>query len=252
MMQPVKPPSHTEEWYRSCWNASAWTNPSTNYRYLMRFADNLLKMGSVDEMERFEMLELATGAFCHHIEEAPPAWRNPAADYDIYDEAGLQTGSLSGNRVFLHEPGMKPGPMEFFAQIHEAEGDRPVITRTYAQYGVFTDRYIFTETVQKLTLVETGKLVDGKMIKRLDDPDTYRSIIDAGLIALEEGDMVRYVALWEREQFSIFRQCSSCCDRFELREDCHSCKGMGFIEDPLCPSGLPQSNAAHRTSLKKT
>lgn len=59
MMQPVKPQSHTEEWYRSCWNASAWTNPSANYRYLMRFADNLLKMGSVDEMERFEMLELA-------------------------------------------------------------------------------------------------------------------------------------------------------------------------------------------------
>lgn len=54
---------------------------------LMRFADNLLRMGSVDEMERFEMFELATGAFCHHIEEAPPSWRNPAADYDIYDEA---------------------------------------------------------------------------------------------------------------------------------------------------------------------
>ncbi|RMQ94567.1 hypothetical protein ALP94_00525 [Pseudomonas savastanoi pv. glycinea] len=135
--------------------------------------------------------------------------------------------------------------MVFFAQIHEAEGDRPVITRTYAQYGVFRDRYIFTETGQKLTLVETGKLVDGKMIKRLDDhPDTYRSIIDAGLIALEEGDMVRYVALWEREQFSIFRQCSSCCYRFELREDCHSCKGMGFIEDPLRPSSLPASHPA--------
>ena len=52
-----QPPSHTEEWYRSCWNASAWTNPSANYQCLMRFADNLLKMGSVDEMERFEMLE---------------------------------------------------------------------------------------------------------------------------------------------------------------------------------------------------
>lgn len=90
--------------------------------------------------------------------------------------------------------------MEFFAQILEADGDRPVITRTYAQYGVFRDRYIYTDTGQKLTLVETWKLVDGKMIKRLDDPDTYRSIIDAGLIALEEGDMVRYVALWEREQ----------------------------------------------------
>lgn len=235
-MQPNKMPTPLEEWYRSFQSADAWINPSASYRYLIRLADNLLKMRAVDEMTRFEMVELATGAFCHHVEHHPAEWRNPAGEYDIYNEAGEQTGSLSGNRVFLHGPGVTPGPMEFFAQIHEAEGDRPVITRTYAHYGVFRDRYIYTETGEKLTLVEAGKLVDGELIKRLDDPDTYRSIIDAGVIALEEGDMVRYVALWEREQFSIFRQCSSCCDRFELREDCHSCKGMGFIEDPQCPS----------------
>lgn len=243
-MQPNKKSSPLEEWHRSFRNADSWRNPSASYRYLIRLADNLLKMGEIDEIGRFEMVELATGAFCHHVENYPAEWINPGADYDIYNEAGVQTGSLSGNRVFLHGPGVKPGPMEFFAQIHEAEGDRPVITRTYAHYGVFRDRYIFTETGQRLTLVETAKQVNGQMMSRLDDPDLYRSIIDAGLIALEEGDMVRYVALWERENFSIFRQCSACCDRFELRDDCQACSGLGFIENPLCPSKLPP---AHRS-----
>lgn len=241
-MQPSKTPSPLEEWHRSFQSAETWRNPSANYRFLIRLADNLLKMGAVDEMTRFELVELATGAFCHHVEHHPAEWRNSAGEYAIYNEAGVQTGSLSGNRVFLHGPGVKPGPMEFFAQIHEAEGDRPVITRTYAHYGVFRDRYIFTETGQRLTLVETGKQVDGEMITRLDDPDLYRSIIDAGLIALEEGNMVLYVTLWERENFSIFRQCSSCCDRFELRDDCQACSGLGFVEDPLCPSKLPPSH----------
>ena len=33
-------------------------------------------------------------------------------------------------------------------------------------------------------------MVNGVMVSRLDDPDVYRSIIDAALIALEEGDEV--------------------------------------------------------------
>jgi len=230
------------EWYRSYRAPGGWRNPSAHYRYLTRLADNLWRSEIIDPMERFEMQELVTGAFCHHVEESPPEWRNPAAEYDVFNETGAQVGSVSGNRYFLHGPGAKPGPMEFFAQIHDAEGDRPVITRTYAPYGVFRDRYIFTETGQKLTLVETGKMVDGVMVSRLDDPDVYRSIIDAALLALEEGNMARYVALWERENFSVFRQCSRCCDRFELREDCSACTGAGFVEDPECPSRLPPTH----------
>jgi len=247
-MPPLNKDQALADWHKSLYTPSAWTNPSSHYRYLMRFADNLLKTGLLEPLERFEMVELATGAYCHHVEEAEPAWRNPAADYDVYNEVGVQTGSLSGNRLFLHGPGGTPGPMEFFAQIHDAEGDRPVITRTYAHYGVFRDRYIYTETGQRLTLVETGKMVGGVMVSRLDDPDVYRSIIDAALIALEEGDMVSYVGLWERENFSIFRQCSHCCDRFELREDCEPCGGAGFVVDPQCPSRLPSELSSEKST----
>lgn len=242
-MQPDKKPDALGEWHRSFKSSTSWANPSSNYRYLMRMADGLMQLGQIDAMERFELVELATGAYCHHIEDCAQPWKLPGADYAIYNEAGVQTGSLSGNRVYLHNAGGEPNPADFFAQIHYSAdgGDSPVITRTYAHYGVFRDRYIITATGQTLTLVETSRMVNGETIYRLDDPDTYRSIVDAALIALEEGDMVRYVALWERENFSIFRQCSSCCDRFELREDCKACAGLGFVEDPQCPSKLPPS-----------
>lgn len=84
-------------------------------------------------------------------------------------------------------------------------------------------------------------MIDGKWRVRIDDPDVYRAIVDASQVALEQANMTAYVALWEKENFSIFTQCSRCCDRFDQREDCAVCEGRGFIEDPQCPSRLPSS-----------
>jgi len=33
------------------------------------------------------MVELATGAYCDHVEEAEPAWRDPAAEFDVYNKS---------------------------------------------------------------------------------------------------------------------------------------------------------------------
>lgn len=229
------------EWYHGLHAPSHWENISAQYRYLMRLADRLMSLGQIDPMERFEMMELLTGAYCHYTEETPTSWCHPASDYDVYNAAGVQTGSIRGNRYFLHGPGVTLDPMGFFAQIHKIEGEteHKIITKTYQHYGVLQDRFIFTNTGDTLTLVETSRMMDGAAITRLDDPDIYRSITDAALLALEAGDMPRYIKLWERESFSIFTQCSSCCDRFELREDCQACDGLGFVVDPQCPSRLP-------------
>jgi len=229
------------DWDRCLYSQEGWRNPFAHYRYLMRLADDLLRLGQIDLEDRFERIEILIGAFTHHVEETPVSWRNPAADYEAYNSAGFQTGSVNGNRYYLHGAGIEPGPMEFFAQIHDADdnGEHPIITRTYQPYGRLAGRYIFTDTGSKLALVEKTVMVNGASVTRLDDPDTYRAIVDAALLALEDGDMVRYIALWQKENFSIFRQCSACCDRFELREDCAACAGMGFVEDPECPSKLP-------------
>jgi hypothetical protein len=229
------------DWYHQINNKRHWLNPLAHYKFLMSMADRLQDLGAIDRLERFDLVELANAAFCHFTEEAPAEWRHPASDYDVYNAGGNQVGSLQGNRYFLHGAQSRPGPMDFFAQVQEAHGKLSIVTRSYQPYGELIDRYIYTETGQRLTLVERGRLFEGVHKTRLDDPDCYRATIDAGLIALEEANMPLYIQLWEKENFSIFRQCSSCCDRFYLREDCETCNGQGFIEDPECPSKLALS-----------
>jgi hypothetical protein len=227
------------DWHRRIDNKRQWLNPFANYRFLMRLADRLLEIGAIDPLERFDLVELASAAFCHFTEETPVHWRHPASDYDVYNAGGNQVGSLQGNRYFLHGAQSKPGPMDFFAQVQETDGKLNIVTRSYQPYGELIERHIHTETGQKLTLVERGRLFEGVHKTRLDDPDCYRATIDAALLALEEANMGLYIQLWEKENFSIFRQCSACCDRFYLREDCAACTGLGFVEDPECPSKLP-------------
>lgn len=228
-----------ERWHSSLNGRENWKNPCAQYRYLVRYADKLQVADAIDPMERFDLVELASAAFTHFVEEAPQHWRHPASEYAVYNLAGDQVGSLSGSRYFLHGPNVRPGPMDFFAQLQEGDGVERLITRSYSPYGVLVDRYINTETGQRLTLVETGRRFGGEMRQRLDDPDVYRAIVDASTVALEQGNMRAYVELWEKEAFSIFVQCSRCCDRFDLREDCTDCNGWGFVKDPQCPSRLP-------------
>jgi hypothetical protein len=238
-MNSTKKAEALAQWRQSLNGRGGWANPCAQYRYLLRYADKLLATGAIDQMERFDMVELALAAFCHFIEEVPQEWRHPASEYDVYNMAGEQVGSLSGSRYFLHGKSAKPEPMSFFAQVHDRNGEQILITRTLSPYGVLRDRYIYTETGQRLVLVESSRRFDDEMRQRLDDPDVYRAIVDASIVALEQGDMTAYVDLWEKENFSIFTQCSQCCDRFYLREDCSACGGRGFVEDPLCPSKLP-------------
>jgi len=205
-------------------------NQPAQYRYLVQVLDRLAALQQLDPLERFDLAELSASAFCHFTDEAPVDWRHPASNYDVYNDAGEQVGNILGNRYFSHGSVVKPGPMDFFAQIQQVAGKHQVVTRSYAVYGELIDRHIYTGTGQRLTLGETRRNLGGLDRTRLDDPDIYRAVVDAALIAPEEGDMPSYVAFWEKENFSIFRQCH-CCDRFETPEDCRMCAGQGFVID---------------------
>ncbi|MFK3971216.1 hypothetical protein ACI2KS_10865 [Pseudomonas sp. NPDC087358] len=233
------------DWHERLNDPTKWRNPPAQYRYLVQVLGRLTGLQQLDPLERFDLAELAASAFCHFTEETPVDWRHPASNYDVHNDTGEQVGSILGNRYFLHGSVVKPGPMDFFAQIQQTNGKLHVITRSYAVYGELTERHIYTGTGQRLTLVETGRNF-GLEKTRLDDPDIYRAVVEAALIALEEGDMLTYVMLWEKENFSIFRQCSRCCDRFDTREDCSTCAGQGFIEDPHRPDRLPSYDLSDR------
>lgn len=238
-MQPPDKDQMLADWHRWLHNHEAWQNQSSQYSCLMQRADYMLHTGLIDPFERFELVELLTGAYCHFAEESPQEWMHPASDYSAYNQAGLFVGFIEGNRYFLGPPEKRYSPSHFFAQFSRDDPERKIKTATSQLYGVIRDRYIYTETGQKLVLVETKRQINGIERTRLDDPDVYRALLDASTLAMEAGDMSTYIALREKELFSIFTQCPACYDRFDLREDCAGCDGLGFIEDPHCPSKLP-------------
>jgi hypothetical protein len=226
-------------WHRMLNNHEMWKNQSSQYSCLMSSADHMLRTGAIDPFERFELVELLTGAYCHFMEEFPQEWMHPASEYSVYNQAGAFVGYIQGNRYFLGTPEKNFGPSLFFAQFSRDDPDRKIITATKSQYGFIRGRYIYTGTGQKLAMVEKNRWDKGVLQTRLDDPDIYRTLLDASSLALEDGGLPKFVALREKELFSIFGPCPDCCDRFDLREDCARCDGLGFIEDPDCPSKLP-------------
>ncbi|WP_323158215.1 hypothetical protein [Pseudomonas viridiflava] len=227
-----------EDWHNILDSESTWGAPTSCYRYLMSIADRLLALSAIDPMERFEMMELASAAFSYYVEAKPEEWRVSSSNYAVFNEAGIRVGTLLGSRYVLHGPDVEPLHKGYLAILRD---DNTLLTHTHHLYGRLEDRYIKTETGQKVVLVELNRQISGVIRTRIDDPDQYRAIVDAATLALEAGDFARYVHLWERENFSVFRQCSRCCDRFELRDDCTDCSGRGFVQNPHCPSKLPRN-----------
>ena len=235
MIDPTKT-ERLADWHRLLNDHDRGKNLSSQYSCLMSTANHMQRTGLIDAFERFELVEQLIGAYSHFAEEFPQEWMHPASNYSVFNQSGVFVGYINGNRYFLGTPEKNFGPTSFFAQFDRDDPEKRIMTVRSQNYGVIRDRHIYTETGQKLTLVETGRQYEGVIHTRLDDPDIYRSLVDASMLALEAGDMNAFIALREKKLFSIFTQCTACFDRFDLREDCAECDGLGFIEDPACTS----------------
>ncbi|KGS12608.1 hypothetical protein OA77_20950, partial [Pseudomonas coronafaciens] len=96
------------EWHKRLNDRRQWTNPAVTYRFLARMAEDMQTGGLVDPLERFEMFELASAAFCHFTEEGNHEWRHQASDYLAYNAGGIVVGSLLHSRYVLHEADQSP------------------------------------------------------------------------------------------------------------------------------------------------
>ncbi len=139
------------------------------------------------------MMELASAAFCYYVEANPEEWRCPASNYAVFNEAGLQVGTLLGSRYVLHGPEVEPDHKAYLAILRD---DNTLLTHTHQLFGRLDGRYIKTETGQRVVLVELNRQFSGVIRTRIDDPYQYRTIIEAATLALESGDLAQYIKLW--------------------------------------------------------
>ncbi|WP_449117389.1 hypothetical protein [Pseudomonas viridiflava] len=65
------------------------------------------------------MMELASAAFCYHVEANPEEWRCPASNYAIFNEAGIRVGTLLDSRYILHGPDVEPDHKAYLAVLRD-------------------------------------------------------------------------------------------------------------------------------------
>jgi hypothetical protein len=63
----------------------------------------------------------------------------------------------------------------------------------------------------------------------LEDPDSYRALVDAAQVAQECRDLRAFEKLRPLIDLARFHLCPVCQDRFDRREDCSTCAGRGFV-----------------------
>lgn len=86
---------------------------------------------------------------------------------------------------------------------------------------------------QQYQLVETERVIGGVDYSPIDDPDTYRALVDNGQVAQEERDLRTFEKVRPHIESAAFCICPACLDRFDVRDDCPTCVGKGFVRKPV-------------------
>lgn len=85
---------------------------------------------------------------------------------------------------------------------------------------------------QQCDLIETGRTVEGVTHEPIEDPDLYRALVDAALVAQECRDLRTFERVRPLIDLARFSTCPACLDRFDRYEDCPTCAGQGFVTKP--------------------
>jgi len=230
---PYRTSMTVERWHRMLDDVAMWRDlPRPYLGQLIDAADDLLRAGIIDPLERFDMLELAEAAYSHEIEEQIHLYRyfQRSGQYSAVRD-GKALGFFSGV-IFNWKARDRYADRSFYdARVTPTDAGLELISREEQVIGRIDGKRLIAATGEEYELVETMVRIAGKEWPTIDDPDLYRAALDAIQLAMEEGHAERHAALSQRASVSIFMPCPICDDSFSRRDDCNECKGLGFVRE---------------------
>ena len=160
-------------------------NPEGHRETLHQMAADLHTEGLIDQLEQFDMNEMADAAYWHSVEElqnSPGQYRG-ASTYDVVQ---VDTGRLLGNisRSIFNFESDKPRGASFpyDGKVYSgADGVRLTLGLS-RKIGIISG-LILELNGRQYQLVETERVVRGNDYKPMDDPDAYRALVDAAQVA---------------------------------------------------------------------
>lgn len=202
------------------------SRPEEHRRELADGAQGMLDRGLIAPDEWLELCDLITGAYSFAIEQRASELFNRSSAYHVFDDTWAKVGTATRG-VLLFAGADWPLLIR-----HGDDGHLQAFSGTGFTFlaGSLQGLVLTMENGRRFTLVEVGRyLKGGEYVEAITDPDCFRLALDAIETAREDGDTARANRLSERARVSPFRACPSCLDRFDGREDCDRCAGLGFI-----------------------
>ncbi|WP_277761520.1 hypothetical protein [Pseudomonas sp. A34-9] len=214
-------------------------NPEGHRETLHEMAATLRDEGLIDQLEQFDMNEMADAAYWHAIEELQnsPGHYRGASTYDVVQ---IDNGNLLGtiSRSIFNFKSDEPRGASF-AYDGKVYSDADCVRLTLGlsrKIGRITG-LVLELNGRQYQLVETERMIAGITYHSISDADAYRALIDAAQVAQEERDLRAFEKVRPHIESAAFRICPACLDRFDARDDCQACAGKGFVTK-TAPLGL--------------
>ena len=214
-------------------------NPEGHRETLHEMSAALQAEGLIDQLEQFGMNEMADAAYWHAVEElqnSPGHYRGASTYKVVQIDNGKLLGTISRSIFNFASPTPRGASFAYDGKVYSGPEGIHLNLGLSRNIGKISG-LILTMYGQLYQLVETERVIGGVDYSPIDDPDTYRALVDAGQVAQEERDLRTFEKVRPHIESAAFCTCPVCLDRFGARDECQACAGKGFVTKPT-PAGL--------------
>lgn len=209
-------------------------NPEGHRETLHEMAVALHAEGLIDQLEQFDMNEMADAAYWHAVEElqSSPGQYRGASTYDVVQiDNGKLLGTISRSIFNFKDDEPRGASFPYDGKVYsDADGVR--LTLGLSRKIGKISGLMLELNGRQYHLVETERVISGVDYKPIDDPDAFRAMVDTAQVAQEERDLQTFEKIRPRIESAAFCICPDCLDQFSTRDDCPTCAGKGFFEKP--------------------
>ncbi|WP_085708260.1 MULTISPECIES: hypothetical protein [unclassified Pseudomonas] len=214
-------------------------NPEGHREALHEMVEALHAEGLIDQLEQFDMNEMADAAYWHAVEElqnSPGQYRGASTYNVVHVDDGKLLATISRSIFNFATEKPRGASRTYDGKVYS--GPEGIHLNLGISRNVGTISGLTLEMHgQCYQLIETERVIGGVEFRPIDDPDTYRALVDAAQVAQEERDLSAFEKVRPHIESAAFCICPACFDRFGARDDCQTCAGKGFVTKPA-PAGL--------------
>lgn len=188
-------------------------NPEAYRETLHSMASTLAAEGLIDQLQQFDMNEMADAAYWHAVEElqnSPCGYRGSST----YDVLMVDTGELLGtiSRSIFNEVSTEPpGPTHTYdGKVYPNEDGADLVLSMSGEVGRISGLSLTMPSKLQYRLVETARIINGKTYVPLEDPDIFRALIDVAQVAKESCNLHAFERLRPFIELARFCNCPAC------------------------------------------